>query len=254
MAVARSRVSGPTPQRRISSIAGLLLAALALVGMGHTGPPRPRVSILVIGGSAADGWLDRTHEGYVVRGLRDYARAEGVQAQIQNRAIPGARVVNPLVQRSLGQWVRQVGPHAVVVLAWGMLNDLKRHTPTRAVLAALARQIAVVLAHHDTVLIVTPPATRATYQRFPQEEPRLVHLELAVAKRFDSAHLFVDNVFQAERAYLASHGLGIAAVTRGPFHPNTAGAELGGHLMARRLEHLWKVPPAAPSRPRAGHR
>lgn len=247
MAVAGPVPSRPSPWRRLGGIAGLLVIALGLAGMGHTAVPRPRVSVLVIGGSAADGWLDRTHEGYVVRGLRDYAQAQRVRAQIENHAIPGARVVNPLVRRSLGRWLAQAGPHAVVVLAWGLLNDLERHTPTDAVRAALARQIALVLAHHDTVLLVTPPATRASYWRFPRAEPRLVQLELAVAQRFHSPHLFIDNVFSAERAYLAAHDMPIAAVTRGPFHPNTAGATLGGRLLAQRLDHIWKRPPLPPS-------
>ena len=235
--------------RRLLGIAGLLVVSLALVGMGHTGTPRPRMSVLIVGGSAADGWLDRTHEGYVVRGLLDYAHAHHVQADIVNHAIPGARVVNPSVRRGLAHWVQQAGRDAVVVLAWGMLNDLKRHTPTRAVLAALAQQITIALAQHDTVLIVTPPATRATYRQFPRAEPRLVADELALARSFDSPRLYIDNVFASERRDLTQLGLAITAVTRGPFHPNTRGAVLAGQLLAASLRRLWPHPPATPSRP-----
>ncbi len=235
--------------RRLLGIFGLLVVALSLVGMGHTGTPRPRMSVLIVGGSAADGWLDRTHEGYVVRGLLDYARAERVRADIVNHAIPGARVVNPTVQRGLAQWVRQAGRHAVVVLAWGMLNDLKRHTPTPRILAALAQQIAIALAAHDTVLIVTPPATRATYRRYPRAEPRLVAQEVALARSFDSARLYIVNVLASERRDLAQAGLTITAVTRGPFHPNTRGAALAGQLLAASLRRIWPHPPTAPSRP-----
>lgn len=235
--------------RRLVGIAGLLVVALSLAGLGHSGTPRPRVSILIVGGSAAAGWLDRTHEGYVVRGLLDYAQAAHVQADIVNRAIPGARVVNPSVQRGLARWVQRAGPNAVVVLAWGMLNDLKRHTPTPAVLAALAQQITVVLARHDTVLIVTPPATRATYWRYPRAEPRLVAQEIALARSFDSPRLYIDNVFRNEQRYLSQQGLPITAVTRGPFHPNTRGAALAGQLLAASLRGLWRHPPTAPSRP-----
>ncbi len=235
--------------RQLLGVAGLLVVSLALVGMGHTGRPRPRISIVIVGGSAADGWLDKTHEGYVVRGLLDYARAHHVQADIVNHAIPGARVVNPSVKRGLVHWVRQAGRDAVVVLAWGMLNDLKRHTPTRAVLAALAQQITIALAQHDTVLIVTPPATRASYRQFLRAEPRLVAAELALARSFDSPRLYIDNVFASERRDLAQMGLAITAVTRGPFHPNTRGAALAGRLLAASLRRLWPHPPTSPSRP-----
>ena len=235
--------------RRALGMGGLLLMALSLVGMSQTGTARPSISVVIIGGSAADGWLDRTHEGYVVRGLQDYARAEHVQADIVNRAIPGARVVNPLVRRGLAQWVHQAGPHAVVVIAWGMLNDLKRHTPTKAVLAALAQQIRIVLAQDDVVLIVTPPATWATYHEFPLAEPRLVTEELALAQSFNAPNLYIDNVFRLERSFLSHQRLPIASVTRGPFHPNTRGAEVAGRLLAETLQHLWRHPPTAPSRP-----
>jgi len=231
--------------RRVASVLGICLITLALVGATRAAIPRhrPRVSVLIIGGSAADGWLDRTHQGYVVRGLKDYARAEGIRVAIVNHAIPGARVVNPTVARWFGRWVYDVGPGAIVVIAWGMLNDLKRHTPDAAIMRALRHQIGLALAAHDTVLIVTPPATRASYRPFRRVEPHLIADELSVARAFHSRRLFIVNVFHRERTYLARHRTPITRVTRGPFHPNTAGARLGGELLALQLEKIWGPPP-----------
>jgi hypothetical protein len=234
---------------RAWSILGLLLMALVLTGMGGHAVPRPRhLAVLIVGGSAADGWKDRTHQGYVVRGLLDYARAEDIRMHITNDAIPGARVVDPLVRTWYRRWVYSIGPGGVVVLAWGMLNDLKRHTPPVLVLRALHRQIAIALAAHDTVLVVTPPATRVSYGRYLHIEPDLVAAELALARRFHSRHLFLVNVFRSEKAYLQRHHTRIVRVTKGRFHPNTAGARIGGHLMAVRLERIWGHPPEGPAR------
>ena len=224
--------------------AALWIASLALAAPGRSAA-RPRIPVLVVGGSAAAGWHDAAGPGYVSRGLTRYAERAGLTLAIANHAIPGARVVNRVAQRDLAGWIRRPALHRLVVLAWGTLNDLRHHTPAPAMARALHRQNQFALAAHAVVLVVTPAVTRASFEEDRLSEPAAVQQELAVAKSFHSPDVYEVNVFGAMRHYLAAHHLTYRLLMAGRWHPNTAGHRLAGALLAHALIELWG-PPASP--------
>ena len=252
--------SAEFPSRRarwwLAAAAGTALgiASLALPTARGRSAAGPRIGVLVVGGSAAAGWRDATGPGYIARGLMRYAQRAGLTLRIANHAIPGARVVNRLTQRDLAGWIRRPAPHRLVVLAWGLLNDLRHHTPAPAMARALHRQIATALAAHAVVLVVTPAVTRASFEEDRRAEPTAVRQELAVAKRFHpavaslsspSSSVYEVNVFAAMKQYLAVHHVAYHRLMAGRWHPNTAGHRLAGRLLTQALVKLWG-PPAGP--------
>jgi acyl-CoA thioesterase-1 len=246
------------PSRRtrwwLAAAAGTALgiASVALLAAPGRSAAGPRIPVVVVGGSAAAGWRD-SGPGYVSRGLIRYARRAGLTLRIANHAVPGARVVNPLTQRDLAGWIRRPTPHRLVVLAWGILNDLRHHTPTTAMARALHRQIQTALAAHAVVLVVTPAVTRASFEEDRLAEPAAVRQELAVAQSFQSSppsqppHVYAVNVFAAMKQYLAVHHVAYHRLMAGRWHPNTEGHRLAGRLLAQALVTLWG-PPAGPPR------
>jgi hypothetical protein len=243
----------PTARRPHRFPALLLSATVPLVLLAAPRLGRAsdhRVSAVIIGGSTAAGWRDGAGPGYVVRGLRRYGAMAGVRFVIKNHAIPGARVVNPLTARDLGGWLSAAGQGAVLVVAWGMLNDLRLRTPRVRVADALGHQIRAGLDAGDAVLVVTPPATRATFEEDRASEASLVHEEIRVARSFQTRRVAVADVFSAMKAYLAVHQSSYKNLMADRSHPNTAGHRLASRILAAALRRLWgrsgRLPPATP--------
>jgi len=224
---------------------GAALAGATMLGAGAP-PTAPAsawttpVPVLIVGGSAAVGWVDDTGMGYVERGFLGYGPSAGMAFTFTNHAIPGARVMNPTVGAHLDEWVSAVGPGALVAIAWGLLNDVRRHTPPSVVKADVARQIRTALARAAVVVLVTPPATRASFEREGAAERRLVKAELAAARSFRSHRVYVADVFDAEMRYLTRHHLPYRVYMAGPWDPNTEGHRLAGAILARRLTKVLR--------------
>jgi len=147
----------------------------------------------------------------------------------------------------LPRWLYRLGPNALVVVAWGMLNDMRRKTPPAEVTAALHHQMRDALADHDALLVVTPAATRASYQEGRQAEARLVVQELAVACALShqpGSEVLIANVFGTMKTYLRVHHLSYRALMAGRSHPNTAGHRLAGRLLAGLLREEFAQHPA----------
>lgn len=235
---------------QIRSTAAALLATAALVGMavpeahGAAWPAIP-VPVLIVGGSAAVGWVDDTGMGYVERGFLDYGRRAGMDFSFTNHAIPGARVVNPLVREHFGEWVSALGPGGVVVIAWGLLNDVRLHTPAPVVKGRIEREIGVALHHDDVVVLVTPPATRASFEQERPVEYRLVRAEMTAARSFRSRRLYIADVFDRETAYLVGRHLPYRPYMAGRWDPNTKGHRLAGVILARELARVFPARRAA---------
>ena len=236
-------------RRGAAALAGTALGLLLLAVLATPGrsAPGPRIPVLIVGGSAAAGWRDAAGHGYVRRGLGQYARRAGLRLTITNRAIPGARVVSGRTRRHLAGWIRQLGRHALAVLAWGTLNDLAHHTPRTAMGEALARQIRTALAARAVVLVVTPAVTRASYREDRTREPAAVRQEIQVARRFPPSDVYVANVFSAMKQYLRVHHLAYGGLMAGHWHPNAAGHRLAAALLADALGRLWAPPAGIPT-------
>jgi hypothetical protein len=219
---------------------GLALASL-LCAVGRPpragGLPHP-VPVLIIGGSAAAGWVDLTGPGYVARGVLGFGDGHGLDFRVTNHAIPGAPVVDGTVRRQLRAWVSRLGSGGIVVLAWGLLNDLRLHVAPSRIKRALERQIRIALGASDVVLLVTPPATRPSYVQDRYSEPRLVDLEIRVARSFHSRAVYVANVFSTEKRFLRTRGESYTPLMHGLWDPNTRGQKLAGRLLMRVLTRV----------------
>ncbi|MGC8487913.1 MAG: SGNH/GDSL hydrolase family protein [Clostridia bacterium] len=219
-------------------MAAFLLSTTALaVPVRAYGAPTAAVPVpvLIVGGSAAVGWVDDTGLGYVERGFLRYGEQAKMDFTFTNHAIPGARVVNPLVAHRYAGWVSATGPGGMVVLAWGLLNDLRLKTPLPAVKRRIRQQIRVALGHSDLVILVTPPATRATFERERPTERRMVRAEIEAARTFHSRRVYIADVFDRETAYLVAHHLAYRRYMAGRWDPNTRGHALAGRILGREL-------------------
>jgi len=241
--------------RRVFEYAAVLAlgASLAFGSLmsGARAASIPTISTIIVGGSAAKGWNDPIGHGYVERGLTAYGEAEGVRFAIKNYAIRGAPVVDRRVARAYPTWLERLGPNGIVVLAWGMLNDLRLGTPPGDVEAALNRQIALALAHRDLVLVVTPPVTRLSVGKWRLSEADLVRLEVSVAERFRSPRVHVVNTYFPELHVWRTRHYNYRRFMYNGYDPNRHGYALAGHILARELESSWNVGPTVPADPGA---
>jgi hypothetical protein len=208
----------------------------------------PTVPAIVIGGSAAAGWNDPLGHGYVERGLAAYGQAEGIRFAITNYGIRGAPTVDARVARMYPRWLHKLGPNGVVVLAWGMLNDLRLGTPPAASEIAIRRQISQALTNGDMVLVVTPPVTRLSVGKWRIPEADLVRMELNVAASFDSPRVRTVNAYFPELALWDSHHYNYRHFMYNGYDPNLHGYVLAGKILASVLEKSWNAGVAVPPR------
>ena len=228
-------------------VAALLLGLMAFyLGSAHAAHIRT-VRAIIIGGSAASGWNDPLGHGYVERGLMAYGQAEGLHFVITNYGIPGAPTVDARVAANYGHWLSRLGRHGLVVLAWGMLNDLRLHVQPAATAAAIHAEIALALQHGDDVLIVAPPLTRLSVGKWRNEEARLVRLEYSIAEGFHSQRIHLANTYFTEmHLWAQQHARAFRFMYNG-YDPNLRGYKLAGTLLTTALERTWSTGPAVPA-------
>lgn len=221
----------------VAGLAALVVACLAgpLPGLVTRAERRTRLTtVLIIGGSAAYGWHDKTGEGYIVRGLKAWA-ANPARLRIENRAVPGATVHNPIIDSGYEGWLDTFSPQ-IVVIAWGLLNDLRVGIPWSVVLGQLRQWIVEALAARAVVFIVTPPATQATYTVDRSTEPAIAARELAMARGLKNPNVLIFNVLTKEEEWLAAHHMTYAPLMDGPWDPNTEGHIVAGRILTRLLK------------------
>lgn len=218
--------------------AGAPLLAAA-VGVGPTAAPAPPpipTRVLVVGGSAARGWYDSTGPGYVERGILAFGDATGRAFWIQNRAVPGADAES--VAGRYRKWLHAFSPE-VVVLAWGIINDLNHHVSLDTFKATLRHQILDALADHAAVWVVTPALARVSVTRYRTLEPRYVSAEVRTARTIrPPGRVAVFDVFSALAAAYRRGAFTLPEVTVGRWHPNTRGHVLAGRTLYRLMRAL----------------
>jgi hypothetical protein len=191
------------------------------------------VSVTIIGGSAA-GWHDAAKLGYVVRALEAVSIQNHMIFSTTNRAIPGARVINPDITSHWGAWMRQT-PGGVAVIAWGYLNDLRLKTPQSVIVNTVGQKISTALATYHLVLLVSPPATEPTCTFDKQGEAQIWAKAARAAQSFHDPRVHVLNVMDPMMHYIRAHHQTCAQYTDGLWDPNTAGHILAAHILAKEL-------------------
>lgn len=213
--------------------AAVLALGLGLWGNARAEAPGP-ARVLIIGGSAAYGWRDKTGQGYIERAIRAWSAFPG-GVSFQNEAIPGATVNNPKVANQYDRWLSP-DPPAIVVLGWGILDDMRAGTPWAIVLAEIRNQTLDALAAGAVVFFVTPPATKPTYTIYQGSENDLVGALVRSEEAIGSPDLYVFNVLGDEERWLRDHHQSYAPYMANFWDPNTAGHVLAGHLLAEEIE------------------
>lgn len=218
----------------------LVLAAAVMAAAGSVWTFRPKpmtVSTLIVGGSAAKGWFDRSGRGYIERALLRYGTVSHVHFQIVNHAIPGARVLNPVVRRHFGDWIPP--GRGLVIIGWGLLNDVRQHTPPGRIGPIVHAEVGEALRAHDVVLLVSPSATRSTFTIARRIQPAMWSEEVQAATSFKSPNVYVINVMNPEKRWMLGHHVGYQAFMQGLWDPNTRGHRLASQILERRLEDTW---------------
>ncbi len=196
----------------------------------------------VFGGSMAHGWLDPNDDSYLRRAFATRSESTNTMYDYIDHTIIGETPVmlNQSDPDQYEQWLVQDQPQ-VVVLSWGLLNSMSsRHAVSATVFASAVKQeIAEALGVHAVVLIVTPPVTEesATVDHAKQEI-YLNHL-FAVAKSFHNANVVICDVYHQMEVYLAAHGQTYQDYYGNSWHPNQAGHELAGMLLANDLTQAF---------------
>ena len=194
------------------------------------------IRVVAVGGSIALGWRDTGWQnwrhgwdgGYLVDAFRWLSRSTGHPYDFIDKAIVGADV--KMVTSRYPRWLREYNP-SLVVLSWGLLNDIHVGTPLPLFEAEIRREIEQALARHAVVFMVTPPVTEVSQTAFRVPIHRFMADELAVARSFHSPDVYIFNVFAQMKHYITAHHQTYWPYVANSWHPNHKGHVLAGHLL-----------------------
>jgi len=196
-------------------------------------PSAQPVVAMGVGGSVAHGWDDKTGGGYLARAFQTLTKSGPISFQFINKSIEGYGPTQ--MAAKYPTFLHEVHPQ-VVVISWGMLDDIANKTPISAFEQAVQSEIQQALAAHADVIVVTPPPTGASYGHDVASEAALVQDEIRVAKQFKTPDVIVVDLFNQMKRYLAAHHQSIQMYSADDWHPNTLGHELAGSLLAQDLQ------------------
>ena len=112
--------------------------------------------VMVVGGSMAHGWkIPTTTVTFAAR-----SASTDTTYVYDDRTVVGGLPVT-LDRDGKYQWLEEDRPQ-VVVISWGLLNDIYDKTPLEVFRQAITDEIEEALAQHAVVLVVTSPVTKAT--------------------------------------------------------------------------------------------
>ncbi len=197
-------------------------------------------TVMTVGSSVAEGWVDPKGGGYLNRAFRELSLATKVSYKIARKAVAGDYTTK--VARQFPMWLREVHPQ-VVVISWGALDDIEAKTPIATFEQNVRMEISQALAAHSVVVIVTTPITRATYTQFQTLEPRYMNAEMAAARSFHSPNVVISDVFNQMKSYIAAHHQTYKPYMADGWHPNAAGHALAGQLLYVDLLRTFGVKP-----------
>lgn len=244
----------------LAMFAGLTLGLFSLVGCGtqpptgtpstqttqparqpHIANPKPilatkitgTLTVMGVGGSVAHGWDDKVGGGYLVRAFKTLTAEGPIHYNFVNKSIEGDGPTQ-MAPKYL-PFLRTVKPQ-VVVISWGMLDDISNKTPIAKFKQAIHDEISQALQAGCYVMVVTPPVTGASYAHDVTSEANLVNTEIGVAQDFHSNKVYVFDLFNQMKAYLSEHHQSVSKYSADAWHPNTAGHTLAGQLLANDIE------------------
>lgn len=215
----------------------VLPVALITASSGSHAKPAS-IPTVIVGGSAAKGWNDQRGPGYIVRALQAYQRHSSIHFIITNHGKPGAPVVDAIVAQQFPHWMQQTRG-GLVVIAWGLLNDLRLKTSKAAVLNEVHREIRIALKTDHVVLVVSPPTTLGTLTFDKTTQPALWHAIVREAQSFHNPNIYIADILGPMKNKMMGAHQTIQHYMSGKWDPNSRGHIEAGKLLAQKLQTLW---------------
>ncbi|MFB5192433.1 SGNH/GDSL hydrolase family protein [Alicyclobacillus fastidiosus] len=205
-------------------------------------------TVVAIGGSAADGTGDAVGEGgYLARAFRTVNATQDVNYHFINQSKVGYGPIqyddtqlSPalLNDSQMERLFKDYKPN-MLVISFGMLDDIDKKTPMGQIKQALHDEIESAINQHVVVVIVTPPSTYASETYYKAPLNAYVQAEMGVVEEFHNPNIYVIPLAQQMDQYIKSHHQTIKMYEADSWHPNAAGHALAGNLLAQDIIHKF---------------
>ncbi|KYP81343.1 hypothetical protein AYW79_01425 [Ferroacidibacillus organovorans] len=191
------------------------------------------LTVMAIGGSSAQGYDAPKLDGYLTRAMQTVSSKLNLHINFVNKAVSGG--IPTMLAPQYDPLLYQVKPN-VVLIAWGLLNDIARKTPQAMFERVIKDEVSMAVAYGADVWIVTPPVTPATYVGHDVKlEQVYTNLEVAGAREVHSSHVHVFDLLSAMKSYLKVHHLSYKPYASNNWHMNLAGHILAGQILANEI-------------------
>ncbi|WP_206918518.1 SGNH/GDSL hydrolase family protein [Alicyclobacillus suci] len=198
--------------------------------------------VMIIGGSMAHGWKDPNDNSYLKRAFASLSDSTNTNWVYDDRTTVGGSPVSLQKKATLQTWLDKDKPQ-VVVISWGLLNDVYDKTPMNKFNAAFKDEIKKSLAAHAVVLIVTSPVTKATALYDHDQVEQYIQNEVKDASAFHSKNIYFIDLNSTMSTYMKAHNQTWQMYYGDSWHPNQAGHELGGKLLYNELIQTFGTGP-----------
>lgn len=190
---------------------------------------RSSARVMAIGGSAAHGWDDaKGFGGYLARTFVSLSSDTKTPFHFTNESVEGK---GPTYYVSRMDGLLKKDKPDMVVISFGLLNDLYDKTPQSTLNSAVKQEIEDALAAHATVVIVTPPITGASYVEFKNTEWGAIEQEIKTAESLKNPNVHIIDLFTPMKKYLAVHKQTWQMYAADGWHPNEAGHKLAATIL-----------------------
>jgi lysophospholipase L1-like esterase len=217
-------------------------------------PSLNKEKVTILGGSMAYGWKDPNDNSYLRRAFQALTSTTNTQYTYIDHTLIGGRAVGIAQSKKLSTWLKEDRPN-IVVISWGLLDDMYDKTPLDQFRTAIHDEINQSLQHQAVVMIVTPPVVEATATTTGHSQmENYVQAELAVAASFRNANIYTFDVNEEMTTYLQVHGQTWQPYFGDSWHPNQAGHELAGQLLFNDLIQTFGTTPIRYQKIKTGNR
>ena len=202
--------------------------------------PAQPITVMAVGGSNAAGWGDSSRRGgYLKIAFDELGKDKYGTYHFVNKSVAGAGPVQyaPIFPMLL----KQVKPQ-IVIFAYGILDDVAKHTPMKTFRIQLHRQMTESLQQSDNVILTTPPISRASLTINRTQVNQYVSNEIEIAQELHNPHVYIYNLNLQMEQYGLRHHKDFNVYFRDNWHLNSAGHALAGELLASDMENSFPKP------------
>lgn len=188
---------------------------------------------MAVGGSVAVGWNDATKLGYLGRAMQEIGATLRINVDFVNKSTGGFTPTR--LGSTFAQYLQVVHPQ-VVIISWGLLDDIANKISTQQFMNQIQYEVALAAKENCEVWIVTPPVTAATYVgKSSTLEPMYAADEISAARSVKGAKVVVFDLLDEMKRYLKNNHLSYQPLISNAWHPNTKGHQLAGELLSEAI-------------------